>query len=314
VEVDRVSKVKVSQENIYGWEGYRLHVGDISLGVAPQIGGRIISLTFEGEELFFVQKEHQGEIVDLENADDLRAKKKELGFRLWGGDKTWVAPQSEWWEKIPPLDLDAGQYDIEVGPTDVVMTSPICRETGLQIIRRVELKEDGTIILDQTFRNTGNKPIERGIWDVTQILRPFDVYLPAQSEQIRAYQDEGFIEDAETKRSQEGAWVKVSCDDSTQFKLGGMINQGKIIALRKGKEDYLCFERTFSINTEASYAHDAIAEIYNSPTYNYLEIEVHAPLIQLGQGEQTSHQQIWDISRVKDIFTKGEIYGEQRPL
>jgi len=46
VEVDRVSKVKVSKENIYGWEGYRLSVGDINLGVAPQIGGRMISLMF----------------------------------------------------------------------------------------------------------------------------------------------------------------------------------------------------------------------------------------------------------------------------
>ena len=58
MEVGSVSKVKISKENIYGWEGYRLSVRDISLGITPQIGGRIISLTFEGEELFFVQKEH----------------------------------------------------------------------------------------------------------------------------------------------------------------------------------------------------------------------------------------------------------------
>jgi len=300
VEVGSVSKVKISKENIYGWEGYRLSIGDISLGITPQIGGRIISLTFEGEELFFVQPEHQGEVIDLENVNDLRTKKKELGFRLWGGDKTWVAPQSKWWDKIPPLDLDAGQYNADVRGSTIKMTSPLCHETGLRIIREVILNDDGSIQLNQTFRNESDKSIHCGIWDVTQVLRPFDVYLPAQTKQIRAYRDEGLVEDAESKKTQQGSWVKISCDDATQFKLGGLINQGKIIALRKGKEDYLCFERTFSINNEVSYAHDAIAEIYNSPAYNYLEIEVHAPFIQLAEGEQTTHRQIWKISRVKD--------------
>ena len=219
---------------------------------------------------------------------------------MWGGDKTWVAPQSEWWDKIPPLDLDAGQYKADIIGSTIKMTSPLCRETGIRIIRETTLNDDGSIHLEQTFQNGSDKSIMRGIWDVTQLLRPFDVYLPAQPKQIRAYRDEGLVEDAESKKSQFNHWVKITCDDATQFKLGGFINQGKMIALRKCKEDYLCFERTFTIDNKASYAHDAIAEVYNSPTYNYLEIEVHAPLIQLAEGEQTSHRQIWKISRIKD--------------
>ena len=126
--------------------------GEVSLGITPQIGGRIISLTHQEEELFFVQDEFKGDIYDLEVIDDLRAKKREMGFRLWGGDKTWVAPQNEWWEKVPPLDLDAGVYSVNIDENILEMTSPFCRETGLRIIRRITL-DDGLIHLQQTFRN-----------------------------------------------------------------------------------------------------------------------------------------------------------------
>jgi len=288
---------EIKKENIYGWPGFRLTAGEISLGVTPQIGGRIISLTHRGEELFFVQPEFQGEVVDLKIVDDLRAKKKELGFRLWGGDKTWVAPQELWWEKIPPLDLDAGQYDIKVGFCDVTMTSPICRETGLQIIRRVELKGDGTVILDQTFHNAGNKPIERGIWDVTQILRPFEVHLPASKDNFRAYNDEGLVEDAQTKIEEQEGWIKISCNDATHFKFGGLIDQGKVTALRQKGNEGIKFVRTFEIDANSNYAHQAMVEVYNSPQYPYCEIEVHAPLVRLERGENFSHRQEWEISR-----------------
>jgi len=292
-----IKNVEIKEENFYGWPGFRLTAGEISLGVTPQIGGRIISLTHRGEELFFVQPEFQGEVVDLKIVDDLRATKKELGFRLWGGDKTWVAPQELWWEKIPPLDLDAGQYDIKVGSCDVTMTSPICRETGLQIIRRVELKGDGTVVLDQTFHNTGNKPIERGIWDVTQILRPFEVHLPASKDNFRAYKDEGLIEDAQSKIEEQGGWIKISCNDATHFKFGGLIDQGKVTALRQNGNEEIKFVRTFEIDANSNYAHQAMVEVYNSPQYPYCEIEVHAPLVRLERGENFSHRQEWEISR-----------------
>jgi hypothetical protein len=183
----KTSHIIFNEENIYGWNGYRLEIGDISLGITPQIGGRIISLTYRGEELLFVQEEHKGEVFDFSRVQDLVREKERLGFRVWGGDKTWVAPQSAWWSKIPPLELDAGQYSAHVIDNGLEMVSPVCRETGLQIIRQVELHEDQSIVLIETIRNTTDYIIERGIWNVTQVLRPFDVYLPAKKENIRAY-------------------------------------------------------------------------------------------------------------------------------
>jgi len=288
----------IQKENIYGWAGYRMTSGDVSLGITPQIGGRIISLTHQGEELLFVQDEFKGDTYSLEGIDDLRAKKCEMGFRLWGGDKTWVAPQNEWWENIPPLDLDAGEYSVKIDENVLEMTSPICRETGLRIIRRITLGDE-RIHLRQTFRNETDNRINRGIWDVTQVLKPFDVYLPASLESIKAYKDEGKIEDAKKKMVEKDGWVKILCDDDTHFKVGGLINKGVVVALREKDAETLAFSRVFNIDSNHQYAHGAIVEVYNSPKYDYFEVEVHAPLISLDKGEEATHSQTWALKRFK---------------
>ncbi len=307
--------VKLTQEDIYGWPGYRMSVGDISLGITPQIGGRIISLTHKDEELFFAQDEHKGEIYNFENVADLKSEKKRLGFRLWGGDKTWVSPQGTWWEKIPPLEIDAGQYTftkVEELPTSVTleMTSLVCRETNLQVTRCIQLRDDESIHLKQTFCNHANEDVRLGIWNVTQMLRPFNVYFPTNKSKIRAYKDEGLIEDAEAKITENNNWVKICCDDNTHFKFGGALDFGVSVALRNYHLDVrqesvetLAFVKLFDIDYGASYAHDAVAEVYNSPKYNYLELEVHAPFYVLKKGEEYSHSQAWRIGRLEGDVT-----------
>ena len=57
---------EILKESVRGWSGYVLSMGDIRLGIAPEIGGRIISLVYKGEELLFVQEEHAGETFSFD--------------------------------------------------------------------------------------------------------------------------------------------------------------------------------------------------------------------------------------------------------
>ena len=307
-------KVQITKENIYGWAGYRLSLGDVGIGIVPQIGGRIMSLTCVGEELFFVQDEYKGEVCYFAEGIDLKKEKQRMGFRYWGGDKTWVAPQEAWSEAVPPLELDAGQYQVKLKENGIEMTSLPCRETGLQIIRDIVIKDDQTIVLNQTFRNISSAVVKWGIWNVTQILRPFDIYLPAKKEQIRVYKGEDMIENVGHKMSIDDDWVKVVCDDNTRFKVGGMINQGVIVSLRyttinneRKQGTTIALIRSFEISTNASYAHDAIAEVYNSSQYNYLEVEVHAPIQALKPCEEYSHSQVWKVAKIDKILGPNEV-------
>ncbi|MGA8165202.1 MAG: hypothetical protein WB791_09295 [Waddliaceae bacterium] len=42
--------VRVEKSHVRGWEGYSLSSEEITLGVVPEIGGRLISLVYRGEE------------------------------------------------------------------------------------------------------------------------------------------------------------------------------------------------------------------------------------------------------------------------
>lgn len=300
------TEVRIRQDTVAGWRGYRMEAGELTLGIVPQIGGRIMSLTHKGEELFFVQEQYRGQSIDLSKIQDLAKEKKRLGFRVWGGDKTWVSPEEEWLEKTPPLDLDSGAYSCEVKDKKIEMVSPVCRETGLRIIRQVELKDERTVILNQTLINESSQVQKRGIWNVTQLRRPWDVIWPATKDKVTPVHDEGLKENADYKVTElfyssalkEGL-TKIACDDRTHFKFRAFISRGAVIALKRSKKGLISFTRHFDINFDEDYPHnDTVVEVYNARDYEYLEIEVHGPLVELKPQGKVQHKQTWQIKRL----------------
>jgi hypothetical protein len=284
-----------------GWPGQRIGCGPLKIVLVPSIGGRIMSLRYEGKEMMFLQKEHAGEVFDFTDAD-LVAKKKEIGFRLWGGDKTWVAPQSEWQEQIPPLELDAGTYALTWEGTVAVMTSPTCRETGLRIVRRVNIDEEMTLHVTDEFQNTtSDKVIRKGIWNVTQFNRPCVFFIPADKGVIRSYHhiDKSLPEVKDILKEEEG-WVEVPCRENTLFKCGGMPKEGHIIAkIPLGGPKELVVLKSFQIETDPlRYAHGSAVEVFNSAKHNYAEMEVHAPVCTLNPGESFSFKQQWRFKKI----------------
>lgn len=305
----------VGEESLCGWKVVVLESERLRIAVAPAIGGRLLSLRFDGEEFLYIQDEHAGEVFDLARVTDLRAEKRAMGHRLWGGDKTWIAPQSAWWERIPPLELDAGVYDCrQEDDCSLVLTSPVCRETGLQIERRLTL-HDTSLALTETIINRSSNEIERGVWNVTQCLRPMQIHVRASD--LRAYPEEGesVILKPEVVRPSEPGWVSVTCEAWRQFKFGALASEGILVASRPSvrfPSDQLVFARTFSISATERYAHDSSVEIYNSHEYNYLEIEVHAPLARLQPGASSSLSQIWHFNRISTGTSLGAIVSRIR--
>lgn len=300
------AEVRIRQDTVAGWRGYRMEAGDLSLGIVPQIGGRIMSLMHKGEELFFVQEQFRGQTVDLSKVEDLRKEKKRLGFRVWGGDKTWVSPEEEWWDKMPPLDLDCGVYSAEVKEKKIEMISPVCRETGLKIIRQVELKDERTVILNQTLINESKEVVKKGIWNVTQLRRPWDIIWPATKDKVMPVHDEGLKENADHKVTElfysstlkEGL-TKIVCDDKTHFKFRAFVSRGAVIGMKRSKKGTISFVRNFDINFDEDYPHnDTVVEIYNAKDYDYLEVEVHGPLVELKPKGKVQHKQTWQIKRL----------------
>lgn len=295
--------IELEPQFYFGWEGFRLHDENLDAGIIPSPGGRLISLKYKGTELLFVQSEHAGKSLTLEFSDleELRAAKLDIGFRVWGGDKTWVAPQNEWWEGIPPLDLDAGHYAPGIEDNAVFLLSPVCRETGLRIMRRIELHPGGELHLCQQLRNASTADVERGIWDVTQMLRPCDVYIPSKLEYVHPVAGEGdSAAHMPTMVSTMDDWVRIRCEAAVQFKYGIVPTRGELLVVRPNGDHSIGMLRTFDTGPvdQTQFAHGAQVEVYNSPAMNYLEVEVHAPMQMIPPGGQIEHNQIWRIGQL----------------
>jgi hypothetical protein len=269
-------------DTVCGWPGVILAGARLRAGIVPYPGGRVLSLAHDGEELLFVATEYCGsEIVDI--SGDLRSRKAELGFRLWGGNKTWLAPEESWLAAQPPLDLDCGVYEVHRDAGAVVLSSPVCRETGLRVRRRISLV-GGALVIEHALENPGSTPITRGIWSVTQWLRPFDVYFRGEARPYREHGTTDAVMASHVRRV--AGWTAVSARDPVQFKVGARVDRPEIVALRPGDRETLVVRTTFDTDLTAEFAHDATVEVFNAAALDYLEIEAHRALEAILPGQE----------------------------
>ncbi len=281
----------------YGWPAYRFIDHDLIVDVAPCIGGRIIALSYHGQELFYQHSPSLGKrfLLDDQTVSLLDIKKK-LGFPLIGGDVVWVSPQGEWQNASPLIDLDLGHYLMELIDGGCMLTSPVCRETGLQIVRRILFKDQGFEVREEFF-NRGNRVLKKGIWSVVQIPKPFDVYVLAKKENLRSY----YLEDQtlpaiDIDWSCSGAWKKLSVESSECFKFGGIVEKGELIVVQKREKGVFGLKWSFDCSLQKEdYAHHSAVEVFNSAFFPYGEVEMHAPIKEIPKGGSVSFKRTLKI-------------------
>ncbi len=307
------AKVTLSQTKHKGWNAWYIQRGPLELVLVPQVGGRIMGMNWRGHDLSFTQPEGEGRIEDLSEVRDVHAKKQEMGFPLWGGDKTWLAPQTRWTDGVPFLDLDSGPYELAIeqdGPEVAVvrMTSPVCRETGIQITRTVRmLWGSQEWILTHQLRNCSSTKIHWGVWDVTMVLKPGRVYLPRgvssrHPKGVKAFDDEGDSIQVRDKVVDElGNLAVIHCSDAAAFKFGVDAQEGWMLGvLDVAGLGLVGYRKQVPVYADKSYGHGCIAEVYNSDRYPYFEMEIHGPVVTLKPGESfeiEERQALFDLSR-----------------
>ena len=299
--------------NHKGWHAWHLQSGPLELIFVPQVGGRIMGMNWRGHDLCFTQPEREGHVENLAGIQDLLAKKREMGFPLWGGDKTWLAPQTRWTDGVPFLDLDSGHYDLTIeqdGPEVVVvrMTSQVCRETGVQITRTVTVSSDmnGWIVTHRLF-NAGSNETQWGVWDVNMVLKPGQVFLPrgASSQYpngVKTFAEEGeSVHVRDTVVGKLGNLAVIHCADPKAFKFGVDAQEGWMLAvLEVAGLGLVGYRKQVQVYRDKPYGHGCIAEVYNSDRYPYFEMEIHGPVVSLKPGESfelEERQALFDLSR-----------------
>lgn len=278
-----------------GWDAVWIERAPLTLILVPQVGGRIMSVCWHGRELAFVNPAYQGRVDDIAAITDLHGYKRQVGFLLWGGDKTWLAPQDRWTDGVPFVDLDSGAYGLSLDRTTgaATMTSPVCRETGVQIERRLELGDRaGTWRVTHNLRNRSDREVSWAPWDVDMMLRPATVFLPTRHGSpypggVRTFDHEG---DSTRVRDEVVSFLDdiavITCRQPIRFKYGVDADPARLLAVLEGWDGGLVgYRKSIPTYYPRPYGDGCILEVFNAPALPYLELELHGPLASLQPDE-----------------------------
>ena len=268
------------------WNTQSLGHGDLELILLPQIGGRLMDIIFRGESLLFQNPDLAGSIPDLERLQELPSRARHLPFPLWGGEKTWIAPDTCWPDGAPYPVLDSGEYSFRrLGEHNVEMSSQVCPISNLQITRTVELQLPDRWSIEHRVLNTSKEPRKVGLWSVMMTKRPAAYFFPAGNDQEpkTVFGEPGH---AYTRSNGIG---QIRCDAQREFKLGFHPASGVSAARIAGeKQDVWILNHVDTLSHQHDYAHAQALEFYNSGHYHYGELEWHSQALLL-QPEH-SHQ------------------------
>lgn len=239
-----------------------------------------MDVVFDGDSLLFQNPELLGSDPDLEKLAQLPTRATHIPFPLWGGEKTWVAPESSWPNGAPHPVLDSGNYSVAVdSPESMTMTSPICPQTELQIKRTIELEGEDRWTVRQQISNLGTQARYVGIWSVMMTVRPvhyFFAYSPGR-------QIEHIFGSTTVKPKLLGDFGQLDCVGMMESKIGIHPPKGLAAARIKtasGAAIWLA-TRTETPQAPDNYAHGHALEFYNSGHYDYSELEWHSPAEQI---------------------------------
>ena len=76
------------------WETRILRQGDLELVLTPEIGGRLMDIRYRDTSLLFQNPDLEGLQADPAKLDRLPTRTPHFPFPLWGGEKTWIAPDT----------------------------------------------------------------------------------------------------------------------------------------------------------------------------------------------------------------------------
>ena len=272
------------------WEETILSAGELDLVLLPGIGGRLWDIRLAGQSLLFQNPDLAQRALDVSSIGELPTRSPQFGFPLWGGEKTWIAPETDWPNGRPHTILDSGPYRIVKSTgRSIQMKSEACPTTGLVVSRELNLASSSKWTLTHSLGNQGNSSRRCGIWSVMMLEHPNSVGVPGTEIEIATVFD---THDGRVLHHDGGAIAR--CDGLSQFKVALSNPHGSSL-IRAADRPIWLLCRTTPPKTDDRFAHGAPFEIFNSGDYNYSEAEWHSSLALLSPGDTRSFRQTFHI-------------------
>jgi len=293
--------MQIKECSYLGRNGYEIKDDFKKIFITNELGGRV--LYYGTNETNLLHENEFNETVNIKSIEvsALKETRGDLGWNDFGGYKTWLAPQSAW-DGPPYLDLDRDSYEmsyetLESGAIVVSQTSPICRETAIQIKRSYTITNNSTKMdVAHELIYHGETACSWGIWDVTQVKKPCTSIVTGELIEYEKHGEDSHVKNfinidgdeiiafcpANEKRGYKGYFLTDKNEFSTIFD----IDSKKIM-----------YKKEFEADKLNRYAHGSNIEVYSDFNKNYAELEVHSPLFNFAKkGESNYFTITWSFN------------------
>ena len=323
-----------------GWKAQQLTNEWLQLVIVPQLGGRLMQVTFAGHPYLFVNPKFRGKYFPPNEGGAGGT------WFNYGGDKLWPLPEGtqddQHWPGPVADALDDGDYSFTVlsegeqcrvrleGPPDV--------RTGLQYTREISLSAGAPqISFHATMKNISHRPIRWSIQTVTQ-------YDTADARDSATYNRDFWAFTPVSPKSSylDGYHVRSGLADDPSysvknnlFTLRWLYLQGEVwidslgdwAAIVDGTSRFAMIER-FTFHDRAEYPGKASVIFYkNGPTVEldehgalvirtneddapfYMEAELNSPMVRLEPNDTYSFDTDWFPTRIGSNFISANQVG-----
>lgn len=255
--------------------------GKIKLGVALDFGIRICYLSFKGSKnLFFEQPKN---MTDLTTED---------GWRVYGGHRLWVAPESE---KDYRPDNQPIFYEV-IG--DKILLSQLEDEL-LKVNKSIEIsfEDENVVKVVNKLQNTDQTTRRFSVWGVTSMAGGGTQYIshrygtmsyaPLTSIPIWFYTDL-----ADDRAEYSPGKIKLTHRaNSKKYKIGVGHPNAPVKYVNQG----VCFEKIFDVFLDKQYPdHNVSYETFMCD--HMVEIESLSPLYDVAPNQTISHTELWRLT------------------
>jgi hypothetical protein len=291
------AQVKVEKTTWHGWSDAVVLKNSVAAVVIVPSIGRVMNFSF-------LDPGGQPAEGPLWNNRDMDGKPVDPASSQWGnfgGDKSWPELQSEWptiqhrgWP--PPTGFDAAVDAIEINGAEVTLTSPVDASYGIREKRVISLDKSAAIMnIVTTYEKVQGDPVHTGIWTITQLTSPENVYaeIPAKSALADGYTNLGqgplFEMDREADR------VRIRRDPKRSTMVG---TDGNWL-LWNGNGMSLKIERTSTPPANADWPDKGTRlHIYTNPDNQpYIEMEVMGALTTMKVGDKISSSNRYTLTK-----------------
>ena len=289
VSAEEASVVTVSPiKHIDGRDAFRISDGKSEAVVVPSLG-RVM---------------HYAQVGGANWLWNAPLDKADLnGWKNYGGEKAWVAPQSTWplfiGHEFPPDEAWESGHQAQVlnNPPRLQTTSPTSK-CGIRILREFTFNAKGEFVTTTTLEKMDDTPLIAGAWTITQVVPPDAVFLPASA--ASAYKNNFY----NWSRQPVGnivnvlpGLIRIVPTTAGSYKIGVDAPVAAIAAVRNGVAFVQRAERTNGKYPDGAEASGFPVELFDlgQTDLHYLELELLSSISPLAKGQRRTFIVCWSL-------------------